>query len=63
MRCRDCDRYGADTLTLLCADCHEERAELGESVPLSSRRMSRQEQLEGLADQGIDTWEDYNQEK
>lgn len=31
--------------------------------PRPSSRLTRHEQLEGLADRGIDTWEDYRGEK
>ena len=44
------DEYG------YCGDC---RAEIKAEV--TSRRLTRQERLQGLADRGCDTWEEYNE--
>lgn len=45
--------------------CAESRAkqESDENETKPRRYLSRQEQLEGLADRGIDTWEEYRGEK
>lgn len=59
-RCRDCDYQRPTGDNGLCSDCEQERMENGESVPGVSRRLSRQEQLEAMADDGIDTWEEYH---
>lgn len=61
MRCLDCDHQRPTGHNGLCEDCEQERIELGERLP--PPRLSRQEQLQLMADNGIDTWEDYRGEK
>lgn len=63
MRCLDCDHQRPTGDNGLCADCEQERVENGESIVGVSRRLTRQDQLEAMADMGIDTWEDYRMEK
>jgi hypothetical protein len=40
----------------------EDQDDLSDDRP-PARRLTRHEQLEGLADRGVDTWEDYRGEK
>ena len=41
-----------------CAECNSVDFDVVEP-----RKLTRQEQLEGLADRGIDTWEEYRGER
>lgn len=53
----------------VCVDCvaareeQEEREDYARTERRRHRRLSRQERLEGLADSGIDTWEEYRGER
>ena len=48
-------------LNELATDLHEYQCEV--LTGLSSTRLSRQERLQGLADHGCDTWEEYRSER
>lgn len=59
-------------LFTVCQDCLralqvwfvEKQAQSEHECPtLALRKLTRHEQLQGLADRGIDTWEDYRGEK
>ena len=55
--CAMCDKIGSTDAD----DCPVCGFELERVTP--RRKLTRQEQLEGLADSGVDTWEDYRGER
>ncbi len=48
--CEMCDKAVTEKE---CPDCG------ADTVPVPTKKLTRQEQLEGLADRGVDTWDEY----
>jgi hypothetical protein len=56
--------YEAEQFREAVEDLLSEEADfIAEVEPEPKRKLTRQERLEGLADSGVDTWEDYRGEK
>lgn len=59
-----CECAGASRAVRRASDAVDAALDaLQDSAVPPPRRLTRQEQLEALADRGIDTWEDYRGEK
>ena len=56
--CGMCDKI-AEATEDECPECGYDLERVGPH----HRKMTRQERLEGLADRGVDTWEDYRGER
>lgn len=57
----DCDEAPRPGDELCETHQREEMRHNQEEMRHIRRRMTRQERLQGLADQGCDTWDDYNE--
>lgn len=62
IRCAVCDTEREDDVPT-CPNCPADAEDIPDEERRPRRRMTREDFQQGLADRGIDTWEEYRNER